>query len=63
MPVIGAVSASHTIIKFPLDADAIAALTAQRASDMRLTVNDKNWDYSFGKNPVDKIEKAINCIL
>ena len=53
---------AFAIVKFPLDADAIAALTAQRASDMRLQANGKDYDFSFGKKPVDKIQKTIVCI-
>jgi len=53
---------AFAIIKFPLDVDSIAALTTQRASDMRLRANGKDYDFSFGKKPVDKIQKAIGCI-
>lgn len=53
---------AFAVIKFPLDADAIAALTAQRASEMRLHANGKDYDFSFGKKPVDKIQKTIRCI-
>ncbi len=49
-------------IKFPLDDDAITALTAQRASEMRLNANGEEYHFSFGKKPVDKIQKTILCI-
>ena len=52
---------SYAIIKFPLDADSFTALTAQKASELRLTANGVNYDYSFGK-PVNKIQKVLACI-
>ena len=53
---------SYAIIKFPLDADSFTALTAQKASDLRLTANGVNYDYSFGKKPVNKIQKVLACV-
>lgn len=53
---------SYAIIKFPLDADSFTALTAQKASELRLTANGVDYDFSFGKKPVDKIQKVLACV-
>lgn len=53
---------SHSIVKFPLDDAAIAALKAQLATDMRLHATGKNYDITFGSKPSDKIQEAIACI-
>ncbi len=53
---------SYAIIKFPLDAAAFTSLTAQKASDLRLTANGVDYDFSFGKKPVDKIQKVLACV-
>jgi hypothetical protein len=53
---------SYAIIKFPLDADSFTALTAQKASDLRLNANGVDYDFSFGKKPVDKIQKVLACV-
>jgi hypothetical protein len=53
---------SYAVIKFPLDADAFAALSTQKASDLRLNANGVDYDFSFGKKPVDKIQKVLACV-
>ncbi len=53
---------AFAITKFPLEMDALAALTAQRASKMKLTANGTDYEFSFGKKPVDKIQKLLVCI-
>ncbi|MCH9027644.1 MAG: hypothetical protein IIA05_11090 [Proteobacteria bacterium] len=54
--------ASYAVIKYLLDADAIAALSAQRAKGFKVQANGKEYAFSFGKKPVDKIQKIIACI-
>ena len=53
---------SHAIVKFALDADAIATLNGQLATDMRLHATGKNYDITFGKKPSDKIQEVLACI-
>jgi len=53
---------SHATVKFRLDADAIATLSAQKATDMRLHGTDKNYDITFGSKPSDKIQDVVACI-
>jgi hypothetical protein len=53
---------SHSIVKFPLDDAAIAALNAQLATDMRLHATGKNYDITFGSKPSDKIQEVLACI-
>ncbi len=53
---------AFAILKFPLTNEAIAALTAQDAREMRLHADGKEYEFSFGKKPVDKIKAAIGCV-
>lgn len=53
---------AFAILKFPLSGDAIAALTAQDAREMRLHADGKEYEFSFGRKPVGKIKDAIGCI-
>ena len=55
--------ASLAIIRFELDAAAIAALNGQKATDLRLHTPGRNYDISFGKKPSDKIQKSLACVL
>jgi len=54
---------SLAIIRFELDAAAIAALNGQRATDLRLHTPGRNYDISFGKKPSDKIQKSLACVI
>lgn len=54
---------SLAIIRFELDAAALAALNGQKATDLRLHTPGRNYDISFGKKPSDKIQKSLACIL
>ena len=54
---------SAVIIKFPLSAEAFAALSAQKVMDVRLQTDLRQYDYSFGKKGSDKIQEALGCIL
>jgi len=58
----GYVIESFAVIKFPLDAEAIAALSAQGARNLRLNANGIDYAFSFGKKPVNKIQKVLDCI-
>lgn len=53
---------STAIVRFPLDAASIAALNAQKVKDLRLHTPDKNYDYTFGKKPSDKLQLALACL-
>jgi len=53
---------SHATLKFALDADAIATLNGQLATDMRLHATGKNYDITFGSKPSDKIQEVLACI-
>lgn len=50
-----------TIIKFELDDDAFAALTAQGTTDIRLSTNSGDHDFSFGKKPMTKMQFVLGC--
>ena len=54
---------SAVIIKFPLSAEAFAALSTQKVMDVRLQTDQRQYDYSFGKKGSDKIQEALGCIL
>ncbi|MFZ9023043.1 MAG: hypothetical protein ACO2ZA_08145 [Litorivicinaceae bacterium] len=53
---------SRAIVRFALDAAAFAALSGQKATDLRLHTPARNYDISFGKKPSDKIQKSLACI-
>lgn len=53
---------SRAIVKFPLDAEDIATLSAQKATDMRLHGTARNYDITFGSKPSDKIQDVVACI-
>ena len=53
---------STAIVRFPLDAAAMAALSAQKVKDLRLHTPERNYDFSFGKKPSDKLQRALACI-
>ena len=50
------------IIKYELDADAFASLTAQRLKVLRLSAGDEEFDFEFGKKGSDRVIKALVCI-
>ncbi len=54
---------SAVIIKFPLSAEAFAALSTQKVMDVTLQTDQRQYDYSFGKKGSDKIQNALGCIL
>ncbi len=54
---------SAVIIKFPLSAEAFAALSTQKVMDVTLQTDQRQYDYSFGKKGSDKIQEALGCIL
>jgi len=58
----GYVIGSYAVMKFPLDAEALAALSGQKARNLRLNANGKDYEFSFGKKPVNKIQKVLACI-
>ena len=53
---------STAIVRFPLDAAAMAALSAQRVTDFRLHTPERDFDFSFGKKPSDTLQLALACI-
>ena len=53
---------AFAILKFPLSDEAVAALTAQDAREMRLLADGKEYEFSFGKKPVGKVKDAIACV-
>ena len=53
---------AFAILKFPLSDEAIAALTAQDAREMRLHADGREYEFSFGKKPVGKVKDAIACV-
>jgi hypothetical protein len=54
---------SAAVIKFPLSAEAFAALSTQKVMDVRVHTEQRQYDYSFGKKGSDKIQEALGCIL
>jgi hypothetical protein len=56
------VKSRNVVILYELDADALAALTAQGTSDIRVTTNDGDHDFNFGSKPTDKIQFVLSCL-
>jgi len=50
------------IIKYELDAEAFASLTAQRLKVLRLSAGDEEFDFEFGDKGSDRVTKALACI-
>ena len=52
----------NVIIKYELDADAIASLTTHRLKVLRLSAGDEDFDFEFGDKGSDRVLKALACI-
>jgi len=50
------------IIKYELDADALAELTSKRLKVLRISAGDEEFDFEFGKKGSDRVTKALACI-
>ena len=53
---------TQLIVRYELDADTLAALKAQPATDIRVATGEGDVDFSFGKKPTDRIQEALGCI-
>ncbi len=53
---------SEVIVKYELDAETIAALSGQKLKVLRMTANDAEYTYEFGKKGSDKVKKNLACI-
>jgi len=53
---------SEIIVKYELDAETMAALTSQRLKVLRITADDAEYTYEFGKKGSDRIQKNLACI-
>lgn len=49
-------------ILYELNAETLAALTAQGTSDIRVTTNNGDHDFNFGTKPTDKIQFVLSCL-
>jgi hypothetical protein len=52
----------NVVILYELNADTLAALTAQGTSDIRVTTNNGDHDFNFGSKPTDKIQFVLGCL-
>lgn len=54
--------ATEAIIKAPLTAAEISALTAQRVKQIRVTTTAGNLDFDFGKKGSKKMQEVLECV-
>jgi len=53
---------TYAYIYYPLDAELIAALTSQKATNLRVEAVDKNYDIEIHKKSFGDLKKAIECL-
>jgi len=53
---------TYAYLYYPLDAETIAALTRQNATNLRVEAADKNYDIEIHKKSYGDLKKAIECI-
>ena len=53
---------TDTVVKAPLTAAELRALTAQRVKRIRVTTTAGNLDFEFGKNGSKKMQSVLQCI-
>ena len=56
------ISGWHNVVKFELDDDTLAALTAQGTTDIRLSTRYDEHDFSFGKKPTTRMQFVLGCL-
>ena len=52
----------NTIVRFELDSESLQALTAQGATDIRLSTIEDEHDFSFGNKPTGRMQYVLSCI-
>ena len=53
---------SEVIVKYELNAETMAALAGQKLKILRMTANDAEYTYEFGKKGTNKVQKNLACI-
>lgn len=53
---------SETIARYPVTADDLTALTAQRVKQIRLSTVDGDLDFEYGKKGSKKMQAVLECI-
>lgn len=53
---------SSVVIHYELNAETMAALTAQGTSDIRVTTNHGDHDFNFGNKPTDRMQFVLGCV-
>ena len=53
---------TEAVIHYALDAESIAALTSQNATNLRVEAVDKNYDIEIHKKSFGDLKKAIECM-
>jgi hypothetical protein len=53
---------TEAIIRYTLDAETIAALTSQNATNLRVEAAEKNYDIKIHKKSFGDLKKAIECL-
>ena len=53
---------TYAFLNYPLDADTMANLTSQGATNLRVEAVDKNYDIEIHKKSFGDLKKAIECI-
>lgn len=54
--------AAIATIRYLLDPDTAAALSAQNATNIRITAEDRNFDIEIHKKSIEDFQNAIRCI-
>ena len=53
---------TDAFVKYPVTAEDLSALTAQRVKIIRLTTTNGDIDFEFGKKGSKKMQKTLECI-
>ena len=53
---------TYTVVKYPLNADALAELTANGVMTLRQTTSEGDRDYTISENRADTLQEAFACV-
>lgn len=56
------VRSRDTVILYELNDELLTALTAHGATDIRVSTNQSDYDFSFGKKPTDRMRFVLECV-
>jgi len=55
-------SSWSAVVKYELDENTLAALTAQGTTDVRVSTKHDEHDFSFGRKPTTRMQFVLGCL-